>query len=67
MSRREFTYLNPDQIADEIINMVAAAITRDRRFPTLQAMERDLLFADVRNEIETGLDEYVRRHRGFDQ
>jgi hypothetical protein len=33
MSRRDFTDLSPDAIADEIINLVAAAITRDRRFP----------------------------------
>ena len=59
MSRRECTDLAPDAIADEILKMVVAAIARDRRFPTLQAAELDLLFADTRNEIETGLDEFV--------
>jgi hypothetical protein len=59
MRRREFTRLYPDEIADEIIKLITATIKRDRRFPALQAMERDLLFAEVRNEIETGLDEFA--------
>jgi hypothetical protein len=59
MTRREFTYLGSDQIAGEIIEMVSAAIARDRRFPTLPPLERDLLFADVRDEIEAGLDEFA--------
>jgi hypothetical protein len=58
MTRREFTYLSPDQIAGEVIEMVSAAIARDRRFPVLPPLERDLLFADVRDEIEAGLDEF---------
>jgi hypothetical protein len=59
MTRREFTYLNPDQIAGEVVEMLSAAIARDRRFPHLTPLERDLLFADVRDEIEAGLDEFV--------
>jgi hypothetical protein len=59
LTRREFTYLDSDQIADEIINMVSKVIARDRRFPALRPLERDLLFADVRDEIETGLDEFA--------
>jgi hypothetical protein len=59
MTRREFTYLSPDQIAGEVIEMVSVAIARDRRFPALPRLELDLLFADVRDEIETGLDEFM--------
>jgi hypothetical protein len=59
MTRREFTYLSPDQVADEAIEMVSAAIARDRRFPALPPLELDLLFADVRDEIETGLGEFA--------
>jgi hypothetical protein len=51
--------LSPDQVANEILEMISAAIARDRRFPALAPLERDLLFADVRDEIETGLDEFT--------
>jgi hypothetical protein len=39
--------------------MVSAAIARDRRFPALSPLELALLFADVRDEIEAGLDEFA--------
>jgi hypothetical protein len=59
MSRREFTYLGPDQVAGEIIDLISTAIARDQRFPTLSPLELALLFADARDEIETGLDEFA--------
>jgi hypothetical protein len=59
MSRREFTYLSPDQIAGEVVELLSAAIARDGRFPPLTPLERDILFADVRDEIEAGLDEFA--------
>jgi hypothetical protein len=57
MSRREFTYLSPDQIAGEVIAMVAAVFAR--RFPTLSPLDLDILLAGIRDEIEAGLDEFV--------
>jgi hypothetical protein len=57
MSRREFTYLSPDQVADEVIAMVAAVFAR--RFPTLTPLELDVLLAGVRDEIGAGLDEFA--------
>lgn len=59
MSRREFTYLSPHQVASEVIELISATIARDRRFPALPPLELDLLFADVRDEIEMGLDEFA--------
>jgi hypothetical protein len=59
MSRRDFTYLNSEQVAQEITDLVAAAIARDARFPSLRLHEFDLLFADTRREIELGLDEFL--------
>ncbi len=59
MSRRDFTYLTTEQVAREIADMIAAAIARDARFTPLRPSEFDLLFADVREEIELGLDEFA--------
>jgi hypothetical protein len=57
MTRREFTHLDSDQVADEIIEMVATRIAR--RFPALSSLELVILFADVRNEVEAGLTEFA--------
>ena len=59
MTRREFTYLSPDQVANEIIELISVTITQARQFPPLPPLERDLLLADLRSEIEAGLDEFV--------
>jgi hypothetical protein len=56
MTRREFTYLDSDQVADQIVAMVETTIVR--RFPALSPLERDLLFAGLRDEIQAGLEEF---------
>jgi hypothetical protein len=61
MTRREFTHLDSGQVANEVIEMVAARIAR--RFPALSPLELVILFADVRDEIEAGLDEFRFRRR----